>query len=139
MQTALSLAIEQFGHRLPMDFYGSVFSPGGPIGPGPMVPDPNNPFLAGQGAGAGTNPLGQVNYAGPANANFNDPTVRPGAQGNNIGQIGGTFASNVFTPFDFNNDVLSDVQEEVTRGLFSGNTGIWSFRRLRFQRFDRKS
>jgi hypothetical protein len=125
MQTALSLAIEQFGQRLPMDFIGNQGAYGG--GPGPMVPDPNNPFLAGQGAGAGTNPLGQVNYAGPANANFYDPTIRgpitPGAQGNNIGQIGGTFASNVFTPFDFNNDVLSDVQEEVTRGLFSGNTG----------------
>ena len=76
MQTALSLAIEQFGHRLPMDFYGSVFSPGGPIGPGPMVPDPNDPNFAGSGlpgAGTGINPLGQVNYAGPANANFNDP------------------------------------------------------------------
>ena len=107
MQTAFSLALEQFGQRMPMHFisYGgggntrratppqAAVSPGAGILPGPRTGLQDNTSFVGQ-------PL--------------DP-FGPGAIAGGL--------SNVYTPFDFDNDVLTDVQEEVTRGLFSGNTG----------------
>ena len=131
MRTALSLAREQFGDNLPMHFVlpGGVFSQGpGLGGPGPYQPNPNpNPFnpLAGGGGGGGGAYGGLNQQSNPGGQVFN-----PGLQGPNIGSFvgqspsGGTiFNTGVYTLFDPVNDILTDVQEEVTRGLFTGNTG----------------
>jgi len=103
MRTALSLAREQFGNNMPMHF-----------------------VLPGYGGGVAQAGAGATN-AVPVGAAFTGAI--PGG-GQNLGAFQGSQASGniifntgVYTAFDPANDILTDVQEEVTRGLFSGNTG----------------
>ena len=106
MRTALSLAREQFGDNMPMHFV----LPGTP----------------GTGGGAG--------FVGPnVGGNVVNPYAGAGSPGGNLGFFTGAggslatgtnvYSTGIYTAFDPVNDILTDVQEEVTRGLFSGNTG----------------
>jgi hypothetical protein len=110
MQTAFSLALEQFGQRMPMHFiagYGASRRPAVQQG---MVASPGAGFLGGTVPGQRSGLTEGASFTGQPLDPFGPGTIAGGL-------------SNVYTPFDFNNDILTDVQEEVTRGLFSGNTG----------------
>jgi hypothetical protein len=106
MRTALSLAREQFGSNMPMHFVLPGYAGG----------------VAQAGAGATTAFTNQA-----ANT-----AAIPGS-GQNLGLFSGgggvlapgtnVYSTGIYTAFDPVNDILTDVQEEVTRGLFSNNTG----------------
>lgn len=104
MRTALSLAREQFGSNMPMHFVLPGYGGGAAAA------------ATGLGAGAG----GAANTGNlPTNTNLG--TFVGGNQ--SMAANTNVFSTGIYTAFDPNNDILTDIQEEVTRGLFTGNTG----------------
>ena len=104
MRTALSLAREQFGNNMPMHF-----------------------VLPGYGGGVAQAGAGATNAVpgGPLNTNLATPQFLGTFTGAGGTLPGGTgiYSTGIYTAFDPANDILTDVQEEVTRGLFANNTG----------------